>query len=211
MSSDYDYASKVLVIGDSGCGKSALIIRYCENEFSETYFNTIGVDFKMKTKEINNKNIKINIWDTAGQEKFRSLVSSYYRNADIVILTFDLTNIQSFRNIEYWYNEIDFLNTYDKVIFLVGTKCDNINNIIVNKDEIDGMCKKYDIKYYETSAKKNMNIDNLFNNVFEEIYNIYISKMTKPNLSKENQLIIDQSKNKYNCMNCMNCMNCTIS
>ena len=202
MSSDYNYASKVLVIGDSGCGKSALILRYCDDEYSETYFNTIGVDFKMKTKEINNINIKINIWDTAGQEKFRSLVSSYYRNADIVILTFDLTNIQSFRDLEYWYNEIDFLNNYSKTIFLVGTKCDNTNNIIVKKDDIDGFCKKYDIKYYETSAKKNINITNLFDDIFEEIYNIYLSKLNKPNLNEEDQLIIHEPQTKYNCMNC---------
>jgi Ras-related protein Rab-1A len=205
MSSEYNYASKVLVIGDSGCGKSALIIRYCDNEFSESYFNTIGVDFKMKTKEINNIKIKINIWDTAGQEKFRSLVSSYYRNADIVILTFDLTNIQSFRNIEYWYNEIDFVNQHNKFIYLVGTKCDNINNIVVDKDEIDAFSKKYDIKYYDTSAKKNINISDLFDNVFEEIYNIYISKLNKPNLSEEQQLIIEETKNKYNCINCTIC------
>lgn len=207
MSSEYNYASKVLVIGDSGCGKSALIIRYCDNEYSESYFNTIGVDFKMKTKEINNIKIKINIWDTAGQEKFRSLVSSYYRNADIVILTFDLTNIISFRNIEYWYNEINFVNPENRFIYMVGTKCDNINNIIVNKDEIDAFCKKYDIKYYETSAKKNINISELFNDVFEEIYKIYVSKLNKPNLSEEDLLIIEEPKNK----NKYNCVNCTIS
>jgi small GTP-binding protein len=205
MSSDYNYASKVLVIGDSGCGKSALIMRYCDNEYTETYFNTIGVDFKTKIKEINNVRIKINIWDTAGQEKFRSLVSSYYRNADIVILTFDLTNICSFKNLEYWHSEIDFLNNYKKTIILVGTKCDNSdNNIIVNKDEIDGFCKKYDIKYYETSAKKNINIDILFDDIFQEIYNIYFSKIRKSNLSQENQLLIHE-KNKYKCMDCTIC------
>jgi len=207
MSSEYNYASKVLVLGDSGCGKSSLIIRYCDNEYSESYFNTIGVDFKMKIKEVNNTKIKINIWDTAGQEKFRSLVSSYYRNADIIILTFDLTNIQSFKNIEYWYNEINFVNPQNRFIYLVGTKCDSTKNIVVDKNEIDAFCKKYDIKYYKTSAKKNINISELFDDIFDEIYKIYLSKLNKPNLSEEDQLILEETtnKNKYRLTNCANC------
>ena len=206
MSSEYNYTSKVLVIGDSGCGKSSLIIRYCDNEYNDSYFNTIGVDFTMKMKKINNTKIIMNIWDTAGQEKFRSLISSYYRNADIIILTFDLTNISSFKNLEYWYNEINFLNLHNRFIYIVGTKCDNIKNIIVDKNEIYEFCKKYDIKYYETSAKKNINICSLFDDIFDELYNIYLSKLNKPNISEENISILEDTQNKYK----YNCVNCTI-
>jgi Ras-related protein Rab-1A len=102
--SEYDYSTKVLVIGDAGTGKSALILRYVDDNYTNNYYNTIGVDFKIKLCDINDKRIKINIWDTAGQEKFKSIISSYYRNSDVIILVFDLTNELSFIHIDYWYS-----------------------------------------------------------------------------------------------------------
>lgn len=203
MSSDYEYVSKVLVVGDAGSGKSSLVMRYCDDIFNDSYYNTIGVDFKIKIKKINNKNIKLNIWDTAGQEKFRSLISSYYRNVDIILFVFDLTNKQSFRNIEYWYEEIKSTLKSHNRLYLVGTKNDYKNEIYIDNNDIIELSKKYNMKYFDTSSKKNYNINNLFDDIFNEIYHISINK---ENLDeKTNILTLDVNKkvNKNNkCVRC---------
>lgn len=174
MSSEHDYNSKILIIGDTGCGKSSLINRYVDGDYNDNYYNTIGVDFKIKHFEKNGKKIKMNIWDTAGQEKFKSLVTSYYRNSDIIILVFDLTNHNSFRNIDKWYSDIEYICKKDNLqLFLVGTKADvGKNKYVVDEIMIKEKCLEYNMKYYETSAKKNYNLTELFNDVSDEIYNI---------------------------------------
>jgi small GTP-binding protein len=200
MSSDYEYVSKILILGDAGVGKSSLVVRYCDDIFNDTYYNTIGVDFKIKMKKINNKIIKLNIWDTAGQEKFRALITSYYRNIDIIIFIFDLTNQQSFRNIEYWYEEIkQSLKPFNK-LYLVGTKNDNKNNIFIENDYIIELSKKYNMKYFDTSSKKNYNINNLFDDIFNEIYDISINK--EKNDEKQNLLSLNESNKNGKCGNC---------
>jgi small GTP-binding protein len=178
MSSEHDYNSKILIIGDAGCGKSSLINRYINGEYNDNYYNTIGVDFKIKYYEKNGKKIKMNIWDTAGQEKFKSLVSSYYRNSDIIILVFDLTNYISFRNIEKWYSDIEYICKKDNLqLFLVGTKADvGKDKYVVDEFMIKEKCLEYNMKYYETSAKKNYNLNELFNNISDEIYNIKVKE-----------------------------------
>jgi small GTP-binding protein len=174
MSSEHDYNSKILIIGDAGCGKSSLINRYIDGEYNDNYYNTIGVDFKIKHYEKNGKKIKMNIWDTAGQEKYKSLVSSYYRNSDIIILVFDLTNHISFRNIEKWYSDIEYICKKDNLqLFLVGTKADvGKDKYVVDEFMIKEKCLQYNMKYYETSAKKNYNLNELFNDISDIIYNI---------------------------------------
>lgn len=187
----YDYVSKVLVIGDSGCGKSALVNRYIDGEYNDNYYSTIGVDFKIKSYDINNKKIKLHIWDTAGQEKFKSLVTSYYRNSDIIILVFDLTNNMSFQHIDAWYSDIEYFYQNDNIsLYLVGTKADiNKNKYIVDNNSIKEKCKEYNMKYFETSAKKNYNINELFDDIVKEIYEI--SKMK----DQENTLNITEPIN----------------
>lgn len=172
MSSEHDYNSKILIIGDAGCGKSSLINRYIDGEYNDNYYNTIGVDFKIKYFEKNGKKIKMNIWDTAGQEKFKSLVSSYYRNSDIIILVFDLTNQITFKNIDKWYSDIEHICKIDNLqLFLVGTKADvGIDKYVVDQNMIKEKCLEYNMKYYETSAKKNYNLTELFNDIFDEVY-----------------------------------------
>ena len=179
MSSDFDYSSKILVIGDAGSGKSSLVSRYIDGEYNDTYFNTIGVDFKTKIFEKNGKKIKMNIWDTAGQEKFKSLVLSYFRNSDIIILVFDLTNNISFKNIDKWYSDIEcFCKNGNLKLYLVGTKADvGKDKYIVDSVSIQEKCLEYNMKYFETSAKKNFNLTELFSDISEEIYKIKIKKI----------------------------------
>ena len=158
----YDHLYKIVLVGDSGIGKSSILQKYTRDEFSDNYINTIGVDFAVKTIEINGKNIKLQIWDTAGQERFRTITYSYYRGAHGIILVFDLTDINTFYNIAYWLNEI---NTHagEKIpILLVGTKSDLISKRMVPPNTINEFIDTKNIQYVETSAKTGDNIDNVF-------------------------------------------------
>ena len=103
---DYDYIQKILLIGDSGVGKSSIVLRFTENTYNESYISTIGVDFKVKKLIIDNNVVKIQLWDTAGQERFKTITFSYYRGSHAVIIVFDITSRESFMNIEAWLEEI---------------------------------------------------------------------------------------------------------
>ena len=129
---DYDYLFKLLLIGDSGVGKSCLLLRYTDEQYSERYISTIGVDFKIKTMEIDSKTVKLQIWDTAGQERFKTITPTYYKGADGIIIVFDVTKLESFENIKKWFEEIDN-HTNGRTInkLLVGAKSDLINKKVI--------------------------------------------------------------------------------
>ena len=119
---DYEYLFKLLLIGNSGVGKSCILMRYADNSFTENFFNTIGVDFKIKTITLNDQVIKMQIWDTAGQDRFRTLTSSYYRGAHGIIIVYDVTSRDSFDNVRVWMQEIEKFASENVNKLLVGNK-----------------------------------------------------------------------------------------
>ena len=128
---DYNYLFKLIIVGDATVGKSCILLRFINNNYRTSHDLTIGVEFGMKIININNKNIKLQIWDTAGQECFRSIIRSYYRNSAGAILVYDISNRTSFNNIIYWLEEIKKYASNNLSIILVGNKCDldeQINN-----------------------------------------------------------------------------------
>uniref|UniRef100_A0A7N4V4I6 Uncharacterized protein n=1 Tax=Sarcophilus harrisii TaxID=9305 RepID=A0A7N4V4I6_SARHA len=110
MNAECDYLFKLLLIGDSGVGKSCLLLRFADNKYSDDYACTIGVDFKIRTIQLNGKIVKLQIWDTAGQERFHTITSSYYRGAHGVILVYDVSSLESFVNVKQWLVEVEELN-----------------------------------------------------------------------------------------------------
>merc|ERR1712205_299380 len=124
MASEYDYLFKLLLIGDSGVGKSCLLLRFADDTYTESYISTIGVDFKIRTIELDGKTIKLQIRDTAGQERFRTITSSYYRGAHGIIVVFDVTDQESFNNVKQWLQEIDRYACANVKKLLVNNKCD---------------------------------------------------------------------------------------
>ena len=146
------FSYRLVTVGDTGCGKTALTMTYA-NGFYGRNDMTIGVDFAIKKFEDGSK---VQIWDTAGQESFRSISRSYYRGAQGVLIIFDLSNAKSFINVKKWFDEFKEINE-SAVCVLVGTKADKMK--IVGEEEIKRIAESLDIKYFETSAKNNENVD----------------------------------------------------
>lgn len=170
MNPNFDYFFKLILIGDSGVGKTTLIKRYTIGEYKENYISTIGVDQAIAYREIDGKKVKLSILDTAGQERFKSLTTSFYHNVNGVVLVYDCTNLNSFKNIRYWHNEVQKLCRDDVQIVLVSTKndCDSV----VSKELIDEFCDEFSIKYIETSSKNGVGVDIMFNYLTLKIYSL---------------------------------------
>lgn len=161
-SNEYDYLIKLVVVGDSGVGKSCLLLRYCDNSYTDSYISTIGVDFKIKTLTIGNKVVKLQVWDTAGQERFRTIVSSYYRGANAVMIVYDVTDEETFNSIPNWIDEIDRQSTIALIKIIVGNKTDLVAKRVVDKVRAEEFARIHDMAHIETSAKLDEEVDTAF-------------------------------------------------
>jgi Ras-related protein Rab-1A len=159
---DYDYLFKLLLIGDSGVGKSCLLLRFADNTYTDSYISTIGVDFKIRTLEIEGKTVKLQIWDTAGQERFRTITSSYYRGAHGIIVVYDVTDKVSFNNVKQWLGEIDRYACQAVNKLLVGNKADLVEKKVVEFNEAKDFADSIGISFLETSAKSAQNVEEAF-------------------------------------------------
>merc|ERR1711998_564925 len=158
----YDYLIKLLLIGDSGVGKSCLLCRYSEDIFNNKFITTIGIDFKIRTIELDGKKIKLQIWDTAGQERFRTITQAYYRGAMGILLVYDVTDDKSFNNIRTWMRNIDQHANEQVVKILLGNKCDMPDKKMVTYEQGENLAKEFGIQFFETSAKQNVKVDDAF-------------------------------------------------
>jgi len=170
MDTEYDYLFKLLLIGDSGVGKSCILLRFADDTFSESYISTIGVDFKIQTITIDGKIVKLQIWDTAGQERFRTITSSYYRGAQGIIIVYDVTDKESFQNVKNWLEEIEQNAGTDVKKMLVGNKSDLRSSRVVDVETGKQLADKLDIPFIETSALDSTNVSEAFHLMAKEIY-----------------------------------------
>lgn len=168
---EYDYLFKLLLIGDSGVGKSCLLLRFADHTYTESYISTIGVDFKIRTIELDGKTIKLQIWDTAGQERFRTITSSYYRGAHGIIVVYDVTDLESFNNVKQWLNEIERYACENVNKLLVGNKSDLVSKKVVEYETAKEFADKLEIPFLETSAKAATNVEKAFLTMAAEIKN----------------------------------------
>jgi len=159
---EHDYFFKILLIGDSGVGKSCLLLRFADDSWTDSHISTIGVDFKIKTLNCDGKVIKLQIWDTAGQERFRTITSSYYRGAQGIILVFDCTDMESFNNVKQWLGEIDRYACENVNKLLVGNKTDLVQGRVVDKSVAQEFADSMSIPYIETSAKNATGVEDAF-------------------------------------------------
>jgi len=171
-SMDYDYLVKVVTIGDSGVGKTCLLHRWTENRWDEAFISTIGVDFAIKTFDHNGKRTKLQIWDTAGQERFRNICASYYRGANLVLLVFDVTDMESFMHIERWLSDIYQHVSESVPVLLVANKTDLKNKRVVSEERINELSSKLNLPVVEASAKSAKNVDK----VFTDAVDLYLAR-----------------------------------
>lgn len=169
MNTEYDHLFKLLLIGDSGVGKSCLLLRFSDDTYSETYISTIGVDFKIRTIKLDGKHIKLQIWDTAGQERFRTITSSYYRGAHGIIIVYDVTDSKSFANVQFWLDEVAKYADQNVCRLLVGNKCDLVSKREVSKEVAQNFADKVSITLIEASAKESQNVEEAFVNMAKTI------------------------------------------
>lgn len=171
MNPEYDYLFKLLLIGDSGVGKSCLLLQFADKTYTESYISTIGVDFKIRTIDLDGKTIKLQIWDTAGQERFRTITSSYYRGAHGIIVVYDCTDLETFNNLKQWLEEIDRYACENVNKLLVGNKCDLTDKKAVDHQTAKEYAEQLGIPFLETSAKNATNVEQAFLTMATEIKN----------------------------------------
>jgi len=176
---EYDYLFKIVLIGDSGVGKSNLLSRFTRNEFNLESKSTIGVEFATRSIQIGGKIIKAQIWDTAGQERYRAITSAYYRGAVGALLVYDIAKHITYENIERWLKELRDHADSNIVIMQVGNKSDLRHLRAVPTEEAKAFSEKHGLSFIETSALDSTNVELAFRNILEEIYHIVSQKQIR--------------------------------
>ena len=169
---NYDKTCQILLIGDSSVGKTSLIQRYANGIFKEEYLATVGLDYYTKQEMINDITVLVKLWDTAGQERFKALTPNYFRNAEGVVLAYDVTNSDSFDNLKFWINSIKS-NLGEKNIFIpiiiIGNKIDMEGMRDITKEDASKFAKENNYKYFETSAKTGQGVDEAIRDLVNQI------------------------------------------
>ncbi|KMZ61033.1 Ras-related protein Rab-25 [Zostera marina] len=173
---DYDYLFKVVLIGDSGVGKSNLLSRFTRNEFSLESKSTIGVEFATKTLNVDDKVIKAQIWDTAGQERYRAITSAYYRGAVGALLVYDVTRHVTFENVERWLKELRDHTDPNIVVMLIANKSDLRHLVAVSSEDGKSFAEKESLYFMQTSALESSNVETAFTEVLTQIHRIVSKK-----------------------------------
>ncbi|KAG4982291.1 hypothetical protein AAZX31_10G065200 [Glycine max] len=173
---DYDYLFKVVLIGDSGVGKSNLLSRFTKNEFSLESKSTIGVEFATRSIRVDDKVLKAQIWDTAGQERYRAITSAYYRGAVGALLVYDVTRHVTFENVERWLKELRDHTDANIVVMLVGNKADLRHLRAVSTEETTNFAEREKTFFMETSALESLNVESAFTEVLTQIYHVVSKK-----------------------------------
>ena len=160
---------KYIIIGDTGVGKSCLLLQFTDKRFRADHDLTIGVEFGARLVTIEDKQIKLQIWDTAGQERFRTITTAYYRGAMGILLVYDVTDEKSFENIRVWISNIEqhAADSVNKI--LVGNKSDMFEQQVVSRERGEELAREYGIEFYETSAKNNINVEDAFFSIARDI------------------------------------------
>jgi len=188
----YDHLFKILLVGDSGVGKSSLLLRFTDDMFQETFISTIGVDFKIRNVTINDKVVKLQIWDTAGQERFRTITSSYYRGAHGIIVVYDITDQVSFNNAKMWLNEIERYACGSVTKLLVGNKADMNPNRVVEAATAKTFAAQQGMLFSEASAKAGQGVDDAFMQLVKEIFD---KRVTINEPQKKPEIVLGAAEN----------------
>ena len=180
-----------MLLGESQIGKTSLIQRYVKNNFNLSYITTVGIDFQLKQIKMNNKSIKLQIWDTAGQERFKNITKSYFHSSDGFIVGYDITSRLSFTNVSTWLKEINDNAPEEIQKILIGNKCD-LNEREVTTEEGQKLAEENGMKFFETSAKHDINVKETFESITKDILDVQY----KEEGESRNSLVIDRNIEK---------------
>ncbi|CAO3657132.1 unnamed protein product [Mucor hiemalis] len=181
-SASYDYLIKLLLIGDSGVGKSCLLLRFSDDSFTPSFITTIGIDFKIRTIELDGKRIKLQIWDTAGQERFRTITTAYYRGAMGILLVYDTTDENLLEHASEGVNKI-----------LIGNKCDMEDKRVITKEQGQTLANELGIRFMETSAKANIGVEEAFFDLARDIKKRLIDTQQAQQTRQREEVRLDQA------------------
>lgn len=198
MNTNYSYLFKILIIGDASVGKTAILNRYIDDVYTPIHISTIGIDFKVRTMECEDKIIKLQIWDTAGQERFKTIVSSYYRGAHGIFIVYDITDENSFNNVKMWLTECRKHANENVPIILIGNKSDMNHKRKISYEQGLECANKYDLKFMETSAQSNSNVNLSFTILAGEALKTF-EKKTVCTLKSINDKCIGPKKTNKTC------------
>ena len=187
---DTDLVYKILLLGDSEVGKSCFLMRYADNVFVDNYITTIGLDYKLKYIQLDSGQvIKVQLWDTAGQDRYRTIAKNYYKGSHGILLLYDVTKTSSFENIREWIKDIRE-EVYEKaIIFLIGNKIDKKDQIKIKTEEGEKLAEEFNIPFFEASAKSGENVDEIFKALYKKISEVYVDIQQEggTKLSKKNK------------------------
>ncbi|XP_066550513.1 ras-related protein Rab-15 [Amia ocellicauda] len=190
MAKQYDVLFRLLLLGDSGVGKTCLLCRFTDNEFHSSHISTIGVDFKMKTLEVDGIKVRIQIWDTAGQERYQTITKQYYRRAQGIFLVYDITSERSFQHIMKWVSDVDEYAPEKVQKILIGNKSDEEEKRQVATEQGDKLAKTYGMDFFETSACTNYNIKESFTRLTELVLQAHKKELDCLRVSINDELSI---------------------
>ena len=189
-STETDLVYKILLLGDSEVGKSCFLMRYADNVFVENYITTIGLDYKLKYIQLDSGQvIKVQLWDTAGQDRYRTIAKNYYKGSHGILLLYDVTKSSSFENIREWIKDIRE-EVYEKaIIFLIGNKIDKKDQIKIKTEEGEKLAEEFNMPFFEASAKSGENVDEIFKALYKKISEVYVDIQQEggKKLSKKNK------------------------
>eukprot|EP01068_Selenidium_serpulae_P010565 Selendium_serpulae@DN5493_c0_g3_i1.p1 len=176
---DFDRAFKLVLVGNSGVGKSGLLLRFADDTFTESYITTIGVDFRYRTVIVDNESLRLQIWDTAGQERFRTITSAYYRGADGIVLVYDTSDRDSFNQVDEWLAEVNrYISERTACKILVGNKSDLTAKRAVTLEEGEAKAAELEMIHFETSAKTSQNVELAFTSIARQLVKLRDSAPT---------------------------------
>ncbi|XP_068110142.1 ras-related protein Rab-15 [Hyperolius riggenbachi] len=188
MAKQYDVLFRLLLIGDSGVGKTCLLCRFTDNEFHPSHISTIGVDFKMKTIDVDGIKVRIQIWDTAGQERYQTITKQYYRRAQGIFLVYDITSERSYQHIMKWASDVDEYAPDGVQKILIGNKADEEQKRQVGKNQGMKLAEEYGMDFYETSACTNYNIKESFTRLTELVLMAHKKELDGLRMASNNEL-----------------------
>lgn len=198
----YDHLIKLLIIGNSGVGKSSILLQFVEKTFTDNFISTIGIDYRVRSITIDGKRIKLQVWDTGGQERFKTITKAYYRGAMGIILVYDVTDESSLLSIKEWIDDIKTSITSDTTsdIVIVANKCDLDNKMAVDYTNGKALAEEHGMKFFKTSAKDSVSVENVFLTIAKDIKTHIFDKL--PNTISSDHItdkLLDSSEEHCSC------------